>query len=259
MKSSSIFLALVAAAAGGMAQAQQEFIPDAPAPSAKQDGVKYTLLKPSDKTSEVVKAEERNPFARIDVDKDPNQKTVNEENQIRDRLEKLRVVGVSPGKNGLRVMLGDIILEAGQQVPPLLPEQTVALKVGSITAQAIELLWLEARPAGMPLRKLTIPVDLRPYVRYQLKGIATDKNQWEKKESKDDAKDAEGRAYPDVSDAAHMAALKEAQNRMANEPPPAPPAPGQTSLAELPTEASNANPLLPPPTMETSVKPGARK
>jgi hypothetical protein len=237
MKASSIFLALFAAAAGGIAQAQQAFSPDAP--QAKQEGVKYALLKPSDKTSELVKASDRNPFAKVDENNGPNQKSLNEENLIRDRLEKLRVVGVSPGTNGLRVMLGDIILECGQPVPPLLPDQTVALKVGSITAQAIELLWLETRPAGLPLRKLTIPVDLRPYVRYQLKGIPTEKNQWEKKNEKEESKDPEGRAYPDISDAAHVAALQLAQNRLARQPVPAP---GPTPLAELPTGAADAPP-----------------
>src|SRR5688572_12525033 len=115
MKLSSILLALVAAAAGGSAQAQQEFLPDAPV--AKQEGVKYTLLMPSDKTSEVVKAGDRNPFAKADGGTGPNQKSLNEENLIRERLEKLRVVGVSPGNTGMRVMLGDIVLEAGQPVP----------------------------------------------------------------------------------------------------------------------------------------------
>jgi hypothetical protein len=239
-------------------QAQQDFLPDVPA--AKQDGVKYTLLMPSDKTSEVVKVSDRNPFAKASEGENPNQKSLNEENLIRERLEKLRVVGVSPGNNGLRVMLGDIILEAGQQVPPILPDQTVALKVGSITAQAIELLWLEARPAGLPLRKLTIPVDLRPYVRYQLKGVANEKNQWEKEKSDKEEKTVPvGRAYPDISDAAHMAALQAAQNRMA-QPQPAPaPAASQTPLADLPTGAVEAALRQPAANGETHVTPEAPK
>jgi hypothetical protein len=140
-------------------------------------------------------------------------------------------------------------------VPPLLPDQTVALKVGSITAQAIELLWLEARPAGLPLRKLTIPVDLRPYVRYQLKGIATDKNQWEKKE-KEETTDPVGRVFPDISDAAHVEALKLAQDRLARQPAPGP---GPTPLAELPTGAAEGAP--PPPAAQggTVVTPEAPK
>ena len=141
--------------------------------------------------------------------------------------------------------------------PQLLPEQTVALKVGSITAQAIELLWLEARPEGLPPRKLTIPVDLRPYVRYQLKGVPTDKNQWEKKNSKEEETTVPvGRVFPNVSDAAHMAALQAAQRLSAPRPAPVT---GPTPLAELPAAATEVNLLLPPTNGETLVNPEAPK
>ncbi len=64
-----------------------------------------------------------------------------EENQIRELLEKLRVVGVSPGRRGLRVMLGDMVLEPGVLVPQVLADQTIALRVASITPEAICLVW----------------------------------------------------------------------------------------------------------------------
>jgi hypothetical protein len=254
MKISSTVLALVAAAATGSAQAQQEFLPDAPL--AKQEGVKYALLKPSDKTMEMVKTTERNPFAKADEGNSPSQKSLNEETLIRERLEKLRVVGVSPGTNGLRVMLGDIVLESGQMVPDLLPEQTVALKVGAITAQTIELLWLEARPDGLPPRKLTIPVDLRPYVRYQLQGFPTNKNQWEKK--KETALPV-GRVFPDVSAAPQVISLKQVvENQPATQSATAP-AEGARPLAELPVEAPDRASSQPGDTAETFVKTKAPK
>ncbi|HSI62838.1 MAG TPA: hypothetical protein VLE43_06955 [Candidatus Saccharimonadia bacterium] len=173
---------------GGALHAQEEFIPDAASPTAAKDssgpqneGVKYTLLKPNDKTSEVVREMDRNPFGRSDAElQAQTQKGSNEENQIRDLLAKLRVVGVSPGANGLRVMLGDMVLEAGQLVPQVLAEQTISLRVASITSEAINLVWVEAKPSGLPPRALTIPVDLRPYVRVQLKGQPNVKNKWEK-------------------------------------------------------------------------------
>ena len=175
--------ALVHAAA---LQAQQEYVPDAPAASLpghapQHEAVKYTLLKPNDKTSEQVREEDRNPFGRSDAEvKAQTQKGTNEENEIRDLLAKLRVVGVSPGANGLRVMLGDMILEAGQMVPQVLPEQTIGLRVASITPEAINLLWIEAKPSGLPPRTVTIPVDLRPSVRVRLMGQSNEKNQWER-------------------------------------------------------------------------------
>ncbi|WP_075089006.1 hypothetical protein [Verrucomicrobium spinosum] len=73
-----------------------------------------------------------------------------EENEIRDRLAKLRVVGVSPGQRGLRVMLGDMVLEPGEDVPQVLPEQTLSLRVGAISSRAIELVWVEKKPTGLP-------------------------------------------------------------------------------------------------------------
>jgi hypothetical protein len=168
-------------------QAQQEYIPDASSAatpalaSPGHDAVKYTLLKPNDKTSEVVREMDRNPFGRSDVEiQTQNQKGTNEENQVRDVLSRLRVVGVSPGPNGLRVMLGDMVLEAGQIVPQVLPDQTIALRVASITQDAINLIWVEAKPTGLPPRGMTIPVDIRPAVRVRLMGQPTAKNQWEK-------------------------------------------------------------------------------
>jgi hypothetical protein len=168
-------------------QAQQEYIPEAASTSTSaqagtgHDAVKYTLLKPNDKTSESVREMDRNPFSRSDVEiQTQNQKGTNEENQVRDVLSKLRVVGVSPGPNGLRVMLGDMVLEAGQIVPQVLPEQTISLRVANITYDAINLVWVEAKPTGLPPRTLTIPVDIRPAVRVRLMGQPTAKNQWEK-------------------------------------------------------------------------------
>jgi hypothetical protein len=52
--------------------------------------------------------------------------------------------------------------------------------VASITPEAINLVWVEAKPSGLPPRALLIPVDLRPYVRVQLKGQPNGKNKWEK-------------------------------------------------------------------------------
>ncbi len=173
---------------GSALLAQEEFIPEVAASTAarepsgpQNEGVKYTLLKPNDKTSELVREMDRNPFGRSDAElQAQSQKGSNEENQIRDLLAKLRVVGVSPGSNGLRVMLGDMVLEAGQLVPQVLAEQTISLRVADITSEAIHLVWVEAKPTGLPPRALTIPVDLRPYVRVQLNGQPNLKNKWEK-------------------------------------------------------------------------------
>jgi len=184
---------------GVIASAQQlEFLPDATPPGDEM--VKYTLLKPDDKTSEIIKPTERNPFGKSDdALKALTTKGTNEENTIRDRLTQLRVVGVSPGKNGLRVMLGDMVLEAGQTLPPVLVDQSVDLRVNTITTSAIELVWVEKKATGLPPRSLTLTVDLRPYVRYMLHGQPSDKNQWQKMENGEDKEKNIGRQFPDVS------------------------------------------------------------
>jgi hypothetical protein len=187
MKISIAILLGLVLLSGAPLQAQQEYVPDSPSvatpvePGTGHEAVKYTLLKPNDKTSEVVREMDRNPFGRSDAEvQSQNQKGTNEENQVRDVLTKLRVVGVSPGPNGLRVMLGDMVLEAGQIVPQVLAEQTISLRVASITHDSINLIWVEANPTGLPPRTLTIPVDIRPSVRVRLMGQPTAKNQWEK-------------------------------------------------------------------------------
>lgn len=144
--------ALVLAVACVAAPAQENFMPDAAAPGEEKPvDVKYSLILPNQKTSEQVKEGERNPFTKVNQgvqNMDANGTT--EENEIRDRLAKLRVVGVSPGQRGLRVMLGDMVLEPGEDVPQVLPEQTLSLRVGAISSRAIELVWVEKKPTGLP-------------------------------------------------------------------------------------------------------------
>src|SRR5262249_57639 len=147
--------------------------PETPAPQSK---MKYVLIMPEEKTSEPVKGTERNPFGKSSDDlKVSGAKGTTEENTIRARLEKLKIVGVAPGPKGLRVMLGNMLLEPDELVPTVIPDQTIRLRVAKITEQSIELAWVEKKPTGMPAPTLVLPVDLRPYVRYKLPGQAAEK------------------------------------------------------------------------------------
>lgn len=221
--------------------AQDDFMPEG-AVAEKTEEVEYTLLRPGDKTAEVVKEGERNPFGKSeDALKDLDVKGTNEENEIRDRLTRLRVVGVSPGSRGLRVMLGDMVLEPGELVPQVLPDQTVALRVGAITPRAIELVWVEVKPSGLPPRVLTIPVDLRPYVRYALKGQPNEKNQWDKA-GQSGATAAVGMQFPDVAQTpAHNPAGFASSNPLKVTPPVPPASAAADSVApSVPAPASTA-------------------
>lgn len=172
----STLLLLQGAALAQQMSPPRDMLPESNAQPQKTNGktapIKFALIMPDDKTSEKVTDNERNPFSRNeDANKGLVVKASNEENIIREQLLKLRVVGQSPGsRGGMRVMLGDMILSEDQVVPQVLPDQTLNLRVGSIREDAIELVWVEKKNTGMPPRTLTIPMDLRPKVRYQLQG-----------------------------------------------------------------------------------------
>ena len=133
--------------------------------------VQYQYVLPEEKTPENVKPEERNPFESENEALSRQSPGDTEENRVRDKLLKLPVVGTKRMTDGrMRVLLGDIILETGGTVPPVLPEQLVELKVKNITAQYIELAWQEKRLTGLPPKLMVIPINIAPQVRYQMLG-----------------------------------------------------------------------------------------
>lgn len=143
--------------------------------------VQYQLVLPEEKTPENVKPEEHNPFESESEALSRQSTGDTEENRVRDKLLKLPVVGVNRDPDGrMRVMLGDIILETGHDVPPVLEGQLVVLKVKNINSQQIELAWQEKRLTGLPPKLMTIPINLSPKVRYQMFG----QTETEAKESK---------------------------------------------------------------------------
>jgi len=137
--------------------------------------VQYQLVLPEEKTPESVKPEEHNPFESENEALSRKSPGDTEENRVRDKLLKLPVVGTKRMTDGrMRVLLGDIILETGGAVPPVLPEQLVELKVKNITTQYIELAWQEKRVTGLPPKLMIIPINISPQVRYQMLGQTGD-------------------------------------------------------------------------------------
>ena len=233
MKLKSYLLVPLLAAAAAAVHAQNDFVPTAiPTTGQQADQVKYTLLKPDDKTFENVKEGEHNPFGKSDKEiQAADEKGTNEENQIRDILTKLPPVGRSPGVQGdLRVMLGDLLLVEGKNVPNVLPQQTVTLRVGRITSEAIELIWVEKKPSGLPARTLNIPIDLRPSVRVKLPGKPTEK-QGDKKDTAPDSPIA--KTFPEVAQTAAAWPVQMAKNTTAPRAIPVaePVAPARTPAA----------------------------
>lgn len=134
--------------------------------NAEPERVKYALVLPTEKTPEVLKADENNPFEVSGFDGEKEGDT--EENRVRDILLGMPAVGGGAGPEGMRVMLGSMRLEVGKMVPTVLPDQQVMLKVKAITANAIELVWVEKKPSGLPPKTFVIDVDVSPRVRYKM-------------------------------------------------------------------------------------------
>ncbi len=133
--------------------------------------VQYQLVRPDEKTPETVKPEEHNPFESESEAQDRMTPGDTEENRVRDVLLRLKVAGTKRMSDGrMRVLLGNIILETGKPVPPVLPDQQVELKVKNITPEAIELAWQEKRATGLPPKLMIIPISTLPRVRYQMLG-----------------------------------------------------------------------------------------
>jgi hypothetical protein len=162
-------LALFAQAQDSIAQQTT----DGTEPEAEQR-VQYTLILPEEKTPELIKSDENNPFeVAVGVtEKDGD----SEENRVRDILISMPAVGGGSGPAGMRVMLGGLRLEVGQQVPDVIPDQQVILRVKSINSELIELVWVEKTPTGLPPKPFVIPVDVSPSVRYKMPTGGADKS-----------------------------------------------------------------------------------
>lgn len=161
MKHTLMLLALLLSWSGqARAQAPEEG-------EEEDERVQYTLILPEEKTPDLVKPEENNPFQAI-TEEQENEVGGTEEVQVRDLLLRMSVTGGVSGPRGMRVMLGGMRLETGMEVPPVIPDQQVKLKVKSITPSGVELVWLEDKPTGLPPKTLVIPMDGSPAVRYRM-------------------------------------------------------------------------------------------
>lgn len=136
--------------------------------------VNYALIMPEEKMAETVDPDETNPFQSAEDQAFASEDPDTEENKISEILLGLPVTGVSYTTHGMRVLMGDMRLEAGATVPPVLPDQTVQLKVKAITPTAVDLVWVEDKLTGLAPRSLVIPINVAPTVRYLLQGHRAD-------------------------------------------------------------------------------------
>ncbi len=138
-----------------------------------QDVADAVGILPGDRRAASVAETARNPFAKKEVPKleieEAPDNTASEENQIRAVLDGLRVTGRTRGADGWKVLFGDLILENGTTLPPVLEGQTQTLRVVQIFETVMEIEWIETQPSE-PTRKIFIPIRLEPRVTEALSG-----------------------------------------------------------------------------------------
>jgi len=143
-----------------------------PAPAASFVPSRMINLRPDEKRPLALRDGERNPYAKRGPENEtaPDENGNAEELRIRERLTQLRVTGRSNGRNGLRVLLGDIILEEGVLLPPLLEDQSENLRVIELNDDTVVLGWLDIETNELTGKTMQVAYDLSPSVVYALHG-----------------------------------------------------------------------------------------
>lgn len=131
------------------------------------------LLMPSNRQTVEVSGSERNPFAKVEEPK-PDKPTIevdakSEESRIEAVLTGLKIVGRTRGPNGWKVLLGDLILEAGKPLPPVIEGQTQILRVAAIYDSMVEIEWVNQDSRELT-KRIFIAVQLTPSVGSALGG-----------------------------------------------------------------------------------------
>ncbi len=148
----------------------------ATAPAANFVPSRMITMRPDEKRPLLLKQDERNPYAKRgpgaveEVEREADA----EELRIRAHLSTLRVTGRSRGPNGLRILLGDIILEEGRPLPQLLRDQSESLRVVELNEDTVVLGWLDLETGALTGKTMQVAYDLTPSVGYALQGQPVD-------------------------------------------------------------------------------------
>ncbi len=141
-----------------------------PAPAASFNPTRPIKMRPPQKRALLLKESERNPYARRNPHEEvAAQETINaEEIRIRNHIASMRVAGRSTGPNGLRVLLGDLILEEGRILPQLIEGQSEGLHVIDVNEDTVVLGWIDAENGKPTGKTMQIGYDLSPVVSFAL-------------------------------------------------------------------------------------------
>lgn len=216
-----------------------------------------------------------NPFA--ERSKAREAKTVEtvetEEIKIRRVFDTLQVTGLTKFKGKYSALLGDLIIEEGARIAPVIPNQTQILRVTRVTDKQVELAWVEGAGSETVVpRKIIKRVELSPKVGVLLAAQppgSSDPNAmtyldengkviWPRKMTPD----IEGLSLPATSTAA-LSAGEEAALMETSPPPETPGRTASPAMAEAPftplaEDSAGGAPLVDPATgVEDAVEPAA--
>ncbi len=145
-------------------------------PAAADVEVKLQQLKdigmlPEEKLSmhpeEKIDPKRSNPFAERTKAKEAKvtETVETEEIKIRRIFDSLKISGITKYNGKFTALLGDLIIEEGGQIPPIIPNQTQILRATRVNEKYIEIVWVEG--AGFETtapRRIVKRVELSPRV-----------------------------------------------------------------------------------------------
>lgn len=108
-----------------------------------------------------------NPFAERSKAKEVKavESVETEEIKIRRVFDTLKITGITKSQGKYSALLGDLIIEEGRQLEPIIQNQTQILRVTRVTDKQIEIVWVEGTSpeTGAP-RRIVKLVELAPRV-----------------------------------------------------------------------------------------------
>jgi len=142
----------------------------APLPAASPVG-----MLPEEKQAITLSDAERNPFGKPGpkTPLKPEEDTESEEARIRGIFGGLSTVGVGERDGEYSALVGSLVVKAGSELPPILPNQKERLRVLRVRKDTIEIGFVE-KDETAETRTITLIVAMKPEVRYDL-GIRTAK------------------------------------------------------------------------------------
>ena len=145
--------------------------PPLPASGIVSEEVAALGMLPSQRQGIRINPQERNPFASEtrETTKSPDTpENESQESKIRALFRQLHVSGIRHRHHGQSLALvNDLILREGEEIDPVLPDQTERLVVSKIESSQIELNFIETKESTQP-RTIILPVRHQVHVTQKL-------------------------------------------------------------------------------------------